>query len=190
MKQKAKHIISILIIPIAGILFFRLTPPANYGEWAVQVGVIIASMFVLCLSAILVIALNLKDHSAIIRNIFLCFIPYLQIIYCGIFYEHGIFTNMLLPIFQGLFSYLIWKFEMSTRNKLVLLSNLLFSSLWAISLGGHKYYWFISNDLETVGVVTAERVIAVIFITLLSVVTIQIPTKKRKQRQLNKTNEP
>ena len=68
MKQKAKHIISILIIPIAGILFFCLTPPANYGEWAVQVGVIIASMFVLCLSAILVIALNLKDHSAIIRG--------------------------------------------------------------------------------------------------------------------------
>lgn len=188
MKLKAKHIISILIIPIAGILFFCLTPPANYGEWAVQVGVIIASMFVLCLSAILVIALNLKDHSAIIRNIFLCFIPYLQIIYCGIFYEYGIFTNMLLPIFQSLFCYVVWRFEVSIRNKLVLLSNLLFSSLWAISLGGHKYYWYISNDLETVGVVTAERVIAVILITLLSIVAIQATTNFKNRSMRNQYN--
>lgn len=188
MKQKAKHIISILIIPIAGILFFCLTPPANYGEWAVQVGVIIQSLFVLCLSVMLVIVLNLKVRSAIIRNIILCFIPYLQIIYCGIFYEYAIFTNMLLPIFQGLFCYVVWRFEVSIRNKLVLLSNLLFSSLWAISLGGHKYYWYISNDLETVGVVTAERVIAVILITLLSIVAIQATTNFKNRSVRNQYN--
>lgn len=169
-------------------LFFCLTPPANYGEWAVQIGVIIQSLFVLCLSVILVIALNLKVHSAIIRNIFLCFIPYLQIIYCGIFYEYGIFTNMLLPIFQGLFCYLVWKFEVSIRNKLVLLSNLLFSSLWTISLGGHKYYWYISNDLETVGVVTAERVITVILITLLSIVAIQATANFKNRSVHNQYN--
>lgn len=188
MKQKIRHIIIYLIILIEGMLFFCLTPPANYGEWAVQVGVIIQSVFVLLLSVIMVIALNLKVRSAIIRNIFLCFIPYLQIIYCGIFYEYGIFTNMLLPIFQGLFCYLVWRFEVSIRNKLVLLSNLLFSSLWAISLGGHKYYWYISNDLETVGVVTAERVIAVILITLLSNVAIQATTNFKNRSVHNQYN--
>lgn len=175
MKQKLRHIIISIIILIEGMLFFCLTPPANYGEWAVRVGVIIQSLFVLCLSIILTITLNFKVRSAIINNIFLCFMPYSQIIYCNIFYEYGIFTNMLLPIFQGLFCYLVWKFGTSTKNKLILLSNLLFSSLWTISLGGHKYFYYISNDLETVGVVTAEKTFAVISITLVSIVVIQVP---------------
>lgn len=172
LRQILRYIIISLIILIEGIIIFCLTPPANYGEWAVKVGVIIQSIVALCISVILAIMLNLKGGLTILKNILLCFMPYSQIIYCGIFYKYGILTIMLLPVFQCLFCYLVWKFGMTTRNKLVLLSNLLFSSLWAISLAGHKYYWYISHDLETVGVVTAEKIIAVIFIILLSLVVL------------------
>ncbi len=179
MKPSFKNIITILILASEGGWFIFSTPPADYGEWAVRLGAVLFSLAALFGSVILLIFLNRKNPPAIFRSSTLCILSYSQIIYCGLMYRHGVVSDLSLLLFQGICGFLIWKYETTLKNKLIALSNLLYSSLWAISLGGHLYYWHISHDAETVGMVTAEKIMAVIFIIAVSAMTILIPRNQK-----------
>jgi len=182
MKPAVKKNIAIVILIIESVLFMFLTPPANYGEWAVRVGCVIASVLTWFVYTVLIVCLNFHDGKTIFRNILFSTIPYLQIIYCVLTYKYGILSNLMLPIFQIAVVYLVRIYEAKLRNKVIVISSLLFSALWAISIGGHLYYYYISNDAETVGVFAAEKIIAIIFILSISVLAIAIPvSQKRKQ---------
>lgn len=160
--------ICILILALEVVAFLVLTPPANYGEWAVRLGVILNSSVALLVSVVFLIVINRKHPSLMRRNCLLCAASYVQIIYCGLTYQAGVISFLVLPLFQGAFGILVWKYAGSLRNQTALLSNLLFSSLWAISLGGHLYYYNVSNDAETVGVVTTAKIIVAIVIMFIS----------------------
>lgn len=139
MKPSFKNIITILILASEGGWFIFSTPPADYREWAVRLGAVLFSLAALFGSVTLLIFLNRKNPPAIFRSSTLCILSYSQIIYCGLMYRHGTVSDLSLPLFQGICGFLIWKYETTLKNKLIALSNLLYSSLWAISLGGHLY---------------------------------------------------
>lgn len=181
MKPVVKKAIAIAILIIEGVLFMFLTPPANYGEWAVRVGCAIESVLAWFAYTVLIVCLNWRDGKTIFRNIVFLTIPYLQIAYCVLTYKYGIFSGLMLPIFQITVIYLVRRYESKLRNKVIVMSSLLLSALWAISLGGHLYYYNISNDAETVGVFATEKIIAIIFILSVSMLAITIPISPKRR---------
>lgn len=181
MKPAIKKTIAIVILVIESVLFLFLTPSANYGEWAVRVGCAIESVLSCLAYTVLIIFLNRHDRKTIFRDILFSTIPYLQIIYCALTYKYGIFSDFLLPFFQIAVIYLVGVYEVKLRNRVIVMSSLLLSALWAISLSGHLYYYNISSDAETVGVVTLEKIIAIIVILSVSVLTIAIPVSPKRE---------
>lgn len=181
MKPTVKKTIAIAILVIESVLFMFLTPPANYGEWAVRVGCAIESVFAWFAYTVFIVCLNWQNGKIIFRNILFSTIPYLQIVYGVLTYTYGLFSGLMLPIFQIAVIYLVWVYEVKLRNKVIVMSSLLLSALWAISLGGHLYYYNISNDAETMGIFAAEKIIAIIFILTISVLAITIPISPKRE---------
>lgn len=166
MKNKT---VSISIIISAAIVMFCIAPCSYWNPDKMIYSALFYNMAVVIIGVLCLFWFNTGNVKAIASTIFISLSTYFQLLVGLFLYQYGSIYYLLLLFMQLLFGLAIMKSAPNDKSIVVMLFNLLASTIWANKIAGFMYYSNISSDLETIGVSSLITGISAIIVSVISI---------------------
>ena len=151
---------------------FWVVPKANADEIEMPITLVIGISLALMISLAVLIKWNQGNRKAIIPIFVVCVTTYLQILYCSLLYEWGAYVCMILPIFQLILGYAVFRYSTDIGSLFIGCSNIMFSAIWANQYQGFLWFHNKSCDFETMAVASLAAVGGAVIVFTISAIMI------------------
>lgn len=170
------------LLLIEAMIMFWVVPKANADEIEMPITLVIGISLALMISLAVLIKWNQGNRKAIIPIFVVCVTTYLQILYCSLLYEWGAYVCMILPIFQLILGYAVFRYSTDIGSLFIGCSNIMFSAIWANQYQGFLWFHNKSCDFETMAVASLAAVGGAVIVFTISAIMIMKFNPKTPQK--------